>query len=155
MTIERKSLPQQYYLYVDRAPSFTPKEIGDAMASGFAAVFGFVQKKGITPLSMPMAVYMDMPSGGTMPFRAGVFVRADDAGRAEGEVKSGVMPAGEAYTTTHVGPYANLNQTHKALWDHMDGEGAAKGMPVWEIYVDDPGNTPETNLRTQIFRATS
>ncbi len=102
---------------------------------------------------MPVSVYIEMPANNAMSFRAGVFVSADDARRAEGAVKSDVMPAGEVFTTTHVGPYASLNQTHRALWDHMEKQGVAKAMPVWEVYIDDPGNTPEAQLRTEIYRA--
>ena len=153
MEFERKSLPEQHYVYVDREASFAGNEIAEAMASGFGAVFGFTAQKGVTPLAMPMSIYMDMPSGDTMRFRAGVFVSAEDAGKAEGEVKSAVMPAGDAIKGTHVGPYASLNQSHKALWDYFDENGLEKAMPVWEIYIDDPQGTPEAELRTEIYRA--
>lgn len=153
MSIERKTLPQQHYLYVDRASSLSGEAIAAAMGSGFGEVFGFVEKQGIKPLSMPMAVYMDMPAGGEMRFRTGVFVSEADARHAADGIKAGVMPAGDVFTLTHVGPYASLNQSHKVLWDHMERQGIAKAMPVWEVYVDDPGSTPEASLRTEIYRA--
>ena len=146
-------MPEQHYIYVDREASFSGKEIANAMASGFGELFGFVEKKGVKPLSMPMAVYIEMPAGDKMAFRAGIFVNKEDAQLAEGNVKSAAMPAGDVFTTTHIGPYTNLNQTHKALWDHMETEGISKAMPVWEIYVDDPTTTPEDELRTAIYRA--
>ncbi len=152
MRIERRRLPEQHYLYVDRECAFDGKAIGDAMASGFGEVFGFAGKTGIAPLSMPMSVYMDMPSD-KLRFRAGVMVSAADAARAAGAVKAGALPAGEVLTATHVGPYAALNQSHKALWDHAETQGLAKAMPVWEIYADDPATKPEAEVRTEIFRA--
>ena len=152
MEIERKTLPEQHYLYVDRECAFDAKSIGDAMASGFGEVFGFTQTKGIAPLSMPASVYMEMP-GEKMAFRAGVFVSAEDAAKAEGEVKAAVMQAGDVLTATHVGSYATLGQSHKALWDYADAQGLSKVMPVWEIYVDDPTTKPEAEIRTEIFRA--
>ena len=153
MTFERKTLPEQHYLYVDREASLSGPEIASAMASGFGELFGFAKEKGVNPLAMPMSVYMEMPAGDKMAFRASVFVSAEDAKRAEGEIKAGVMPAGEVFTTTHIGPYANLNQTHKALWDHIEAQGISKAMPVWEIYVDDPASTEEAELRTEVYRA--
>ncbi|MGE0410229.1 MAG: GyrI-like domain-containing protein [Amphiplicatus sp.] len=152
MRFERKTLPDQHYLYVDRECGFDPKSISEAMASGFGEVFAVAQAKGIKPLAMPMSVYMEMPND-KLRFRAGVLVSADDAAKAGGAVKAGVMPAGDVLTTTHVGPYATLNRSHKALWDYAEREGLAKAMPVWEIFVDDPTKTPEIELRTEIFRA--
>lgn len=153
MDITRKTLPDQHYLYVDREASFTEANaIADAMASGFGEIFGFTQANGITPLTMPSSIYIEMPSGDKMAFRALVFVSAEDAGAASGNIKADVIPAGDVLTATHVGPYANMNQSHKALWDYADAQGLAKGMPVWEIYVDDPTTKPEAEVRTEIFR---
>lgn len=153
MEFTRKQLPEQHYLYVDRETAMDPQSISAAMGSGFCEVFGFTQEKGVAPLTMPSSIYLEMPSDGKMKFRAAVFVSADDAAKAEGNVKAGVLPAGEVATGTHVGPYASLNQSHKALWDYVEKEGLGKAMPVWEIYVDDPTKTPEAELRTEIYRA--
>jgi len=154
MNFIRKSLPEQHYIYVDReAPFSEPGAIGKAMASGFGAIYNFFTVKGITPVSAPSSIYMEMPSGDTMHFRAGIFVTADDAKKAEGDVKSATMSAGEVVTGTHVGPYANLNQSHKALWDYFEEHGLEKAMPVWEIYIDDPDSTPEADLRTEVYRS--
>jgi effector-binding domain-containing protein len=96
---------------------------------------------------------MEMPSGDRIPFRAAFFVSADDAAKASGEIKSAVVPAGDVATATHVGPYTGLKESHKAVWDYVEAEGLAKAAPVWEIYVDDPTTVPESELRTEIYRA--
>lgn len=154
MEFTRKTLPEQYYIYVDRECAFDAKSIGEAMASGFGEVFAFTEVNKIKPLSMPTSVYVEMP-GEKLAFRAGVFVNADDAAKAGAAIKTGVMPAGDVVTATHVGPYSRLNESHKALWNFVDSEGLPKAMPIWEIYVDDPAATPEADLRTEIFRALS
>lgn len=154
MDITRKSLPEQHYLYVDREASFSePNAIAGAMQSGFGEVFGFTQGAGVQPLTMPSSIYVEMPDGDKMRFRAAVFVKPEDAAKAEGNVLAGVIPACDVLTATHVGPYANLNQSHKALWDYAEKEGLSKVMPVWEIYVDDPTTKPEAEVRTEIFHA--
>ncbi len=57
MTIERKTLPDQHYLYVDREASYSGgNDIANAMASGFGEVFGFTGQHGITPLTMPASI---------------------------------------------------------------------------------------------------
>lgn len=154
MEFTRKMLPEQHYLYVDREVSLQdPAAIGGAMGSAFGEVFGFGGSNGVTPLSMPMTLYLDMPTDGMMRFRGGVFVSREDASKAGADVKAGVIPAGDVMMTTHVGPYSHLNVSHRALWDHIESQGLSKAMPVWEVYVDDPTQVPESECRTEIFRA--
>ena len=154
MTIERKKLPEHNYIYVDRdANMMDGGAIAAAMGSGFAAIWNFREENGITALSQPTTLYIEMPSGPQMAFRAAIFVSAEDAAKAAGEVKADKIRAGDAYTSIHVGPYASLNVSHKALWDKMDADGAVKTMPVWEIYIDDPTTVDEDKLRTEIYRA--
>ncbi len=153
MEFELKSLDDQHYIYVERTVSMDGAEIANAMASGFGELFTFVGAQDVKPLNMPMSLYMAMPANGEMTFRAGVFVSPDDAAKADGDVKADIIPAGKAMTTTHVGPYANLNQSHGALWNHVQEQGLEGAMPVWEIYVDDPQQIPEADVRTLLFRA--
>ena len=154
MEFTRKTFEAQPYLYVAKECSYEGSAIADAMGSAFGDVFGFIGQSGISPLSMPITVYHGMDPN-TLRFQSGVFVTQEDADKATGTVKAGLLPAGDAMTTTHVGPYSNMNQSHGALWKHMEDEGIAGTMPVWEIYIDDPDKTDEANLRTEIYRAIS
>lgn len=151
MAFTRKTLPAQHYIYVDRECPYGP-EIAEAMGSAFMEVFRFVGEAGVSPLSMPMSVYLGMDPS-ILRFRGGVIVSAEDAAKATGTIKADTLPGGDVMTTTHVGSYDTMNQTHQALWQHMEAEGIPGAMPVWEIYADDPGDTPEAELRTDIFRA--
>ena len=153
MDIERVSLPEQHYLYVERQSSMDGAEIAAAMGSGFGEVYGFTEEQGIERLNMPMALYMDMPADGKMSMRLGIMVSRADAARAEGSVKAGVLAAGNAVRAVHVGPYANLNQTHGAVWSYIADNGLGQAMPVWEIYVDDPTLVPEAEMKTEVYRA--
>ena len=116
------------------------------------AVMGFTAQHGIQPLTMPTSFYLEMPNSDVMTFRGGVFVSAEDAAKAGGDISADMIPACDVVTTIHVGPYSHLNVSHKALWDHMDGLGLSKMMPIWEIYVDDPTTVPEAECRTEIYR---
>jgi len=150
MTFTRTTLPAQHYLYAERECPYGP-EIAKAMESGFGAVFGHVGTHGITPQSMPMSIYLGMDPD-ILRFRAAVMVSAEDATKTDGEIKADTLPAGDAMTTTHVGSYDKMSETHQALWQHMEAEGIPAAMPVWEIYIDDPGNTPADAVRTEIYR---
>lgn len=148
MEYESRDLPGQTYVYVDRDCAMDGAEIAKAMESGFGEVFGALGKAGVAGVSMPISVYPEMPSGGAMKFRAGVMVAPEDAERTG--LASDVLPR-RAVTTTHVGPYAEMNRTHDALWTRMKEDGVAGGFPIWEVYVDDPGEVAPEALRTEIY----
>ncbi len=151
MDFIRKTLPEQHYIYVDKEVPYGP-EISDAMGAAFGEVFGFIGQNGITPLAMPMSVYMGMDPE-ILRFRGGVIVSAEDAARASGTIKAATIPAGDAMHVVHVGDYGALGDTHKAMWDHMKDQGINGTMPVWEIYIDDPGEVAQDKVRTEIYCA--
>lgn len=150
MEFHRVTLPAQHYLYVERECPMA--EIADNMGTAFREIFDFMARHGIQPSGAPMAVYPSMPADNEVFFECGVIVSAHDAGKAEGLIKSASLPAGDAMTVTHVGPYSELNRTHHALWEHMHAEELDAAMPVWELYVDDPDKVPPARLRTEIYR---
>ncbi|MEL6378520.1 MAG: GyrI-like domain-containing protein [Pseudomonadota bacterium] len=160
-TYERIRLPEQHFLFVEKTCAMDGPAIAAAMGAGFGAVYSFNAAHGISPVSTPVALYPGMPEGGEMTFHAGFFLTAADAQKvpdllaakdASGALTLETLPPGEALRTTHVGPYAALNEAHKALWDHMATNEIVPGPVVWEDYIDDPTSTPEDTLRTQIIR---
>ncbi len=153
MEFERVMLPEQPYLFVERECEMS--EIGQAMGSAFAELFDFLARHGIQPQSAPIAVYPQMPSGSSVRFHCGAFVSPGDLGKADRLVYGATLPEGPAMKTVHVGPYANLNQTHQAMWDRITEEDLDGAMPIWEVYVDDPQKTPEAEMRTEVYRALS
>ena len=152
MEISRTTLQAQPYLFVEGECPYEGEKIAEAMGAAFGQVFGFVGEAGIAPQSAPITVYLAMDPS-ILRFRSGVMVSAEDAKKATGEVQADNLPAGDAMMTTHIGPYSNMNQSHGALWKHMEAEGIEGAMPVWEVYVDDPEDTDEAELRTEIYRA--
>ena len=144
---------EQSYVYVEgEAPMTDGAAIADAMGAAFGAAFQGIETHGMTPLSAPMTVYTDMP-GPKMTFRSGFIVSKDDAAKASGDLKSDTLPAGDALHALHTGPYAKMSETHQTMWGEVKSRGLTPKMPVWEIYIDDPQETDEASLRTEIYHA--
>jgi effector-binding domain-containing protein len=53
---------------------------------------------------------------------------------AAGRVTASALPAGSVATTLHRGPYAQLDQAHRAVQDAAAARGLALAGPRWEIY---------------------
>ena len=112
-------------------------------------VMAWMRANEIQPASTPMAMWcaMDMASG-LADCHAGCFVH--DAVAGEGEITPGISQAGEALTTVHTGPYDTVGRSWMAVYKRAGELGRTPG-PGWEIYVDDPTDTPAERLRTEIF----
>jgi AraC family transcriptional regulator len=66
-----------------------------------------------------------------------------------GEIECVEMPAGRAAAAMHVGPYAKLGETHRAVAQWALGSGHRLAGISWEVY-DDPVDDPE-KLRTGVY----
>lgn len=96
---------------------------------------------------MAMWCAIDMETG-IADCHAGCFVHEAVVG--EGEVTPGETCGGDVLTVTHTGPYDTVGRTWMAVYEHAAQLGRTPG-PGWEIYVDDPGDTPAEQLRTEIY----
>lgn len=138
------------YIYVTRTCPMQPDAISEAMGNAFQELMAFVQENGIALTGPLMSVYYTFDPK-EVTFRAGAFVSADDAKKAEGGVQAAETPAAKVLTLTHVGPYRDLPKTYNAMMQYIGEQGLTLGAPTWEVYVDDPDSTPEETLRTEIF----
>ena len=151
MDIRTVNLEAQPYLYIDgSAPMADPAAISAAMGAAFGRLMGFFGENGITGVGAPMAVYVDYDPQ-TLHFRAGMAVAVDDAAKASGAIKADRLPAGEVFHFSHVGPYATLRDSYAAAEAQVKQTGKGLGAPTWEVYVNAPAETPEADLRTEIY----
>jgi effector-binding domain-containing protein len=124
---------------VDRLPEVLGPAWGAIMAHAGAA--------GAQPVDAPFAAFhnsdmtdLDVEVGMTF----------DRALPGAGDVQPGGISAGRAAECVHVGPYAQLHTTYRALEAWIDAQGLKPTGPAYEFYVDDPGATPEAELRTRV-----
>ena len=142
---------EQPYLYNEQSCSMDPNDISKAMGLAFQTVADLIGKKGITSAAKPLSVYYTHDPQ-TMTFRAGFLVSAEDAQKAEGDVKADVLPAGKVLNYVHKGPYAKLRVSYGEMMKYIEENGMTVGAPTWEIYLNEPGNVAsEDELETDIY----
>ena len=140
------------YLYVDRESSTEQQEIGAAMADAFGMVWTFMQENKIKPAGAALSVYYSYTPG-SMAFRAGFTIFADDADKSGGEVKAGTTPAGKVVHFLHTGPYSELVQCYAEMMEYIAENDLKLGVPTWEVYLNDPSTVAESELQTEVFAA--
>ena len=146
------TLEETPYLYAERSCSMDPAEISNHMGSAFQEVWGFMQANGIAPAGPPMSVYPTYDPD-TLSFRSGFPVAQVDLDKAEGGVKADVTPAGRVLHFTHKGPYATLRDDYDLTMQYINENSLTMGAPTWELYVNDPADTPEAELLTECYIA--
>ena len=138
------------YLYEERTCPMDPKVISHTMGDAWGAVLAVMDAAGVAPAGMPLTVYETFDPD-ALTFRAGIPVDLAGLAAASGNVRAAHTPAGRVVTFTHVGPYETLSQSFQKMMAFLEAEGLRIGGPSWEVYVDDPDETPAEELRTEVF----
>lgn len=150
MNVETVNIQAVPYLYVDGQAPMDPAQVSAEMERCFGLLMRFMGQNGIAPVGQPMSVYYGYDAD-TLAFRAGIPVAAADAAKADGDIKADQTPGGQVFSVMHVGPYSDLGKTYQAATAALAETGQSFGAPTWEIYIDDPTDTPADRMRTQIY----
>jgi len=143
---------EEPYVYAECRCAMQPEAISKAMGKAFEDVMDFIQSHGMALTGPALSAYYSFDPD-TVEFRAGFFVSAEDAKKAEGGIKAGMTPAGRVVNFIHTGPYTRLGESYQAMMGWLQQHGLELGAPTWEVYIDDPDSVPQDKLRTDIFVA--
>jgi effector-binding domain-containing protein len=69
----------------------------------------------------------------------------------QGDIEAGEIPAGQLAACVHTGPYEDIAPAYEALSAWMAQEGYEPTGVAYEVYLNDPGDTPPDELRTEVF----
>ncbi len=145
-------LVAQPMLYVTANASMA--EIPAFMGTAFATLGQFLGTSGVKALGPPLAVYHDW-SGDKTAVDLGFPVSADDARKASGTVLAGMTPGGHALKVVHVGPYDDFPAIYAAIGAAMKDAAIPDSPRMWEVYLNEPGVTPDAQLITEIYAQVS
>lgn len=154
MDIEPKTMPKMRLLAIRHIGPY--KQIGDT----FSALWQYIMRNGIKPAPC-LGVYYDSPSS-----KAPEVLRSDAAlivdesfnlpdmtePQKEGDVHVFDIPEDHYAVGTHIGSYCGLGQAWEDFWASVVNKGyeITDGY-CFELYYDDPTQTPEEKLRTDLF----
>lgn len=150
MQVEIKQLPELRVAAVRHVGAYDTIPRSFAELGAIAGAAGLFQQPG----AAMVALYHDDPAStpaDRLTSDAGIIVPAAISlpkGLTEQRI-----PAGAYACTTFVGPYEKLG----TVWERFKGEGLRAsgrrmraGAPSYELYLNDPSNTPKEALRTEL-----
>ena len=121
-----------------------PKILGQA----YGAIARYLGELEEQPVGPPFAAYynMDMQD---LDMEIGFPVARALPGKDE--IQASEIPGGKAAICTHTGPYSEIEPTYNALFAWIDTNKYEVTGVVYEMYLNDPAETPPEELQTRIF----
>ena len=68
-----------------------------------------------------------------------------------GEIQAITLPAGKYLQTMHIGPYNKVGESYKKIYKYAKEQKHTLGNCSYEFYLNDPRETPQNKLETQIL----
>lgn len=141
-------------VYVSTRSSMEPGAIQQVVATAFDELGRFFATAQVVPLGPPVTIYRNWTETETT-VDVGFPVARTDADKAEGEILAGTTPGGMALKAVFKGPYDGLAGVYGAIETRMAEAGTATPTMSWEIYLNEPGAVPDTELLTEVYFAIS
>jgi effector-binding domain-containing protein len=121
-----------------------PAKIGES----YGAIMGYLGGLDKHPVDMPFLAYynQDMED---LDVEIGIPTAEILAG--SGDIYGAEIPAGKVAECVYTGPYSQMEPAYRQLVEFVAEQGVEVTGVAYEIYIDDPGDTPESELRTLIL----
>jgi effector-binding domain-containing protein len=147
-----RDVPSQTIAYSTGSSGRDSVEISAALGAAYGKVAVFVTANGMQLAGQPLAItnYWDERGWG---FDAGIPVSGVPMRGAgpDSPVRMGETYGGRVVRAVHVGPYTSLAATYEKAQAFATAHGLEHNGRSWEVFVSDPGNTPEDELVTEIY----
>ena len=123
------------------------EELPQAMGRVYGEIAQYLGQLQEHPAGPPFAAYynMDMQD---LDVEIGFPVSRPLPGR--GDIQPCEIPGGRAATCLYTGPYGDIGPAYTALSEWMQDNGYEATGVAYEMYLNDPGETPPKELQTQI-----
>ena len=114
----------------------------------FDAVLKYLGELGEPPAGVPFAAYFNMDMQ-NLDMEIGFPVARLLPGKVE--IQASQIPGGIVATCLYTGPYNELASAYDALHQHVQEAGFTPTGAAYEMYLNDPTQTPPQELQTLIL----
>jgi len=124
------------------------QDLPRVMGEAFGAIAQYLGMSGKAPVGPPFAAYynMDMQN---LDVEVGFPVAQTLPGKDN--IQAGQMPAGDYAICMFTGPYSEIEPAYTALTQFVQEKDREATGVAYEIYLNDPDQTPPEALMTQIL----
>jgi effector-binding domain-containing protein len=123
------------------------EELPQVLGQAYGSIAQYLAELGEQPAGPPFTAYhnMDMQD---LDVEIGFPVSRSIPAR--GSIQAGEIPEGQVATCLYTGPYTEIEAAYSALTEWVEENGYEAAGMAYEIYLNDPSETPPEQLMTQI-----
>jgi len=146
-------VPSKTIAYFTGSSGRDADEISTALGAAYGRVAMFITANQLQIDGQPIAIANFWDDRG-YGFDAGIPVSGTPARGAgpESPVRMGETYGGRVVRAVHVGPYVGLVETYSIVEAFMTAHKLEANGRSWNVFVSDPGDTPEEELITEIYQ---
>jgi len=123
------------------------QDIPQVLGKAYGAIAQYLGELGEQPAGPPFTAYynMDMQN---LDIEIGFPVSRQFSGKDD--IRASEIPSGKVATCLYTGPYSEMEPAYNALSRWIEDNGYEASGVAYEMYLNDPDQTPPQELRTQI-----
>ncbi|MGJ8592817.1 MAG: GyrI-like domain-containing protein [Aquaticitalea sp.] len=140
-----------FYMY--KTTSASASNISNMMGKQYGEIMNFMHDHNVQAAGMPFTIYNEMNDNGSVIMSNAIPVRDKVIVAEDSNILNGYIEKTRAVKTILKGDYTNLGEGWKAAMKYLkDNKLEQSEQHPFEIYVTDPGNTPNpANYITEIY----
>jgi effector-binding domain-containing protein len=123
-------------------------DLPQLMGKSYQAIAQLLGELGEQPAGPPYAAYFNMEMQ-NLDVEVGFPVHHVLSGK--GQIVAGEIPGGKLASCQFTGPYSDMVPAYEALQQWVSEEGYEATGVSYEVYLNDPAQTPPQELMTQII----
>ena len=138
--------------YASGTSSQESEAIGQALGAAYGQVLAFLGRHSLSPAGQPLTINTSWGEDGFV-FDAGIPLAAapEDEIPEDSAVQVGATYGGKVVKAVHKGAYTGLSGTYEKVYAYVACHGLEVVDRSWDVWVSDPGSTPEEELITHVY----
>jgi effector-binding domain-containing protein len=124
------------------------QELPAMLRQSYGAIMTYLGQLGKHPAGMPFTAYynQDMED-----LDVEIGIPTADILNGQGDIYGAEIPAGSVAECVYTGSYNQMQPAYDQLIEFVAEQGVEPTGIAYEIYIDDPATTPQSELRTLIL----
>ena len=143
ITLEEKTAQPTIAIRTRAAVETLPQ----VLVKAFGDIMNYLTEIGVQPAGAPYVGYFNMDMQ-DLDIEIGFPVAQAIAGKDH--IQASEIPAGKQVSCLHTGPYNKVDSAYNAMMEWVPANGYTATCVSYEFYLNDPEQTPESELLTKI-----